>query len=71
MYLSFVVLFDIYIFGIPKISINNSYSFNGVHFQRYNHKRFPAQPTKDKMEQTAESPPWKKRGPDFVWDPKN
>ena len=47
--------------------------FEGVHFQRHNHKRYPAQPTKDEMEQTAcvEFPPWKKRGSDFAWDPEN
>ena len=46
-------------------------SFEGVYFQYYNHKRYPAQPTKDEMEQTACAlfPPWKKRGSDFVWGP--
>ena len=48
-------------------------SFEGVYFQYYNHKRYPVQPTKDEMEQTAcvEFPPWKKRGSDFIWDPEN
>tara|TARA_A100001015_G_C14974877_1_gene706793 strand:- start:1135 stop:1446 length:312 start_codon:yes stop_codon:yes gene_type:complete len=48
-------------------------SFDCVYFQHYNHKRCPAQPAKDAMEQTActEFPPWKMRGSDFVWDPKN
>ena len=48
-------------------------SFEGVHFQYYNHKRYPVQSTKDEMEQTAcvEFPPWKKRGSDFAWDPEN
>ena len=48
-------------------------SFNGVDFQYYNHKRCPVQPTKDAIEQTActEFSLWKKRGSDFVWDPKN
>ena len=44
--------------------------FEGVHFQHYNHKRYPLQPTKDEIEQTArvEFPPWKKRGSDLIWD---
>ena len=55
------------------VDVVKSNSFNGVYFQYYNHKRCPAQPTKDAMEQTAckEFSPWKRRGSDFVWDPKN
>ena len=48
-------------------------SFEGVHLQHYNHKRYQVQPTKDEVEQTAcvEFPPWRKRGSDFIWDPEN
>ena len=76
------IIFRNEIFGIPNISytlgllldeVVECNSFEGVYFQYYNHKRYPAQPTKDEMERTAcvELPPWKKRGSDFIWDPEN
>ena len=48
-------------------------SFEGVHLQYHNHKRYPVQPTKKEMEQTAcvGFPPWIKRGSDFIWDTEN